>query len=144
MHPVNTHTYFGEGARDYFIEARDAIVDQQEWLEDHELDSPFVSNTSASGGSYQVFMFAASYAVTHAVWFAGLSAIYTESDEAKAAADLGGEINTTLTQLGADSMGCYMRHGLCVAPHDLVGLREIVQSGEELRVVGAVSPRVDH
>lgn len=108
-HPSSIYTYFGQYALANFVEARDELVDQQEWLAQLHLDSPFVSNTSASGGTYQVSMLQAASAVAHGVWYAGLSAIYTSSVEAKAAAELGGEANAMLAQIGSDSMGCFMR-----------------------------------
>lgn len=108
-HPNPNYDVAGPYALANFIEARDTIVAHQDWLTQLNLDVPFVSNTSAAGGTYQIAMLQASDAVAMGAWWSGIAAIYDQSVEARAAADLGTEANVLLAQLGSDAMSCYMR-----------------------------------
>jgi hypothetical protein len=98
----------GPAALSYFQQARDQMVSLQTWLHDNHLDSPFVSNLSAA---YSVHWYARDAAgiIAYGEHWAGISAVYNVSVEARNAADHGTRATELLADIGRDGLRCYVQ-----------------------------------
>lgn len=107
-HDPSVYAAAGEEAVGRFTDARDKMVALQTWLEDSGLASPFVANVSAA---YTVHWYARETAgiVAYGEHWAGISAVYDHSDEARSAAEHGAAATELLADIGANGMRCYIQ-----------------------------------
>jgi hypothetical protein len=92
---------------EHLTDVLDRVVELQSWLEENELDTPYVTNSSASFGIHGVAREAV-YLLHHARHWATISAVHHSSEAARLSVDTTTQAIHQLDALGEQGALCYL------------------------------------